>query len=288
MKNAVRIAVLLTLALALALFQAAFAEPDEVVKGIFEALTAEDSEYSEMKAVNANFEPDAVFEETLQDDGITISVSGSEYMNGSWTFHRDGDYLAATMDIDDYNGYYFFLELISAVGRYFDMDAGLMNGYIAGLRSLETESDYIVSADDEAAGTTTTKIKIDGPWEMAELDQMVLDESVMYFDPLTEEFSSMTAKSGKLTMIANGNVNDLTMLICEYGELDELAYTSIINAVGVLQPAGWEDFVANYTGLTDAEGEGYRVTLNVDEDALTEIINEVPEGRAFAIVRFGE
>ena len=163
-----------------------------------------------------------------------------------------------------------------------------MNGYIAGLRSLETESDYIVSADDEAAGTITTKIKIDGPWEMAELDQMVLDESVMYFDPLTEEFSSMTAKSGKLTMIANGNVNDLTMLICEYGELDELAYTSIINAVGVLQPAGWEDFVANYTGLTDAEGEGYRVTLNVDEDALTEIINEVPEGRAFAIVRFGE
>lgn len=54
-----------------------------------------------------------------------------------------------------------------------------------------------------------------------------------------------------------------------------------------LQPVGWEDFIAGYTGLADAEGAGWSVRLNADEAAVGEIIDDIAEGFSYAIVHFG-
>ena len=58
MKKTVKLVAMLTLALALMLPQLACAEPDEAVKGIYDALTAEDSGYS----VALNVDTEAVSE----------------------------------------------------------------------------------------------------------------------------------------------------------------------------------------------------------------------------------
>ena len=103
MKNAPKRMLVLLLALAL-LLPAAWAEADQTVMGIYDALLAEGSSYNEMKTTYAEYFPDAVFEETLNDDGFTLSIGNTEYMDGSWTFTRDGDYLTSAFAVDDMNG----------------------------------------------------------------------------------------------------------------------------------------------------------------------------------------
>ncbi len=88
-------------------------------------------------------------------------------------------------------------------------------------------------------------------------------------------------------MVANGNKNDLTILLGEYGGLDDLAYQSIINIVSILQPDGWENFTGCYTELVDAVADGYTVTLDVDESRVSEIVDEIFEDYSYAIIHFG-
>ena len=288
MKRIVRHITLLALVLALMLAQLAVAETDETVKGIFDALTAEGSSYSQTKATYKEYYPDTVYTETLEDNGFTIAVSGNEYMNGNWTFTRDGDYLAITFGNDDFNAYLTTLDVVKAVGAYFGMNTSLITSYINGLGVLGIESDNFKMTEDEAAGTTTLSINISGPWDMKELDDMAFDEaSLAQYEPLSDESTSMGGSCGKMMMIANGSVSDLTLLVGEYGGLDELAHRSIINIAKVLQPTGWEDFVANYTELRDAEAEGYTVRLNVDMATVGEIIDDVSEDYSFALIHFG-
>ena len=288
MKKTVRHITLLTLVLALLLTQLAVAETDETVKGIFDALTAEGSSYSQTKAMYKEYYPDTVYTETLEDNGFTIAVSGNEYMNGSWTFTREGDHLAVTFGNDDFNAYLTTLDVVKAVGAYYGMNTSLITSYINGLGALGIESDNFKSTEDEAAGTTTLSINISGPWDMKELDDMAFDEaSLAQYEPLNGESTSMGGSCGKMMMIANGSVGDLTLLVGEYGGLDELAHRSIINIAKVLRPAGWEDFVANYTELGDAETEGYTVRLNVDMATVGEIIDDASEDYSFALIHFG-
>lgn len=88
-------------------------------------------------------------------------------------------------------------------------------------------------------------------------------------------------------MVANGSADDLTLLVGENGGLDDLAYRSIINIVSTLQPKGWEDFTANYTGLAEAEGEGWSVRLDVGEAEVAGIIDDARAGDSFALIHFG-
>lgn len=287
MRNIAKRIILLTTVLALLLTQVAVAELDETVKGIYDALVAEDSGYSQTKAMYMAYYPDTVYQETLEDDGFTIAVSGNEYMEGSWTFKRDGDYLTAGFGSEDYSGFMMTLEVVKAVGAYFGMNTGLITSYVNGLGALGIESDNFKMSDD-GAGTTSLSINISGPWDMKELDDMAFDEvSLAQYEPLNGEFVSMGGSIGKMMMIANGSVDDLTLLVGEYGGLDALAHRSIINIVKALQPTGWEDFVANYTVLKDAEAEGYRVQLNVDVRTVGEIIEGANDDYSFALLRFG-
>lgn len=145
-------------------------------------------------------------------------------MDGSWTFTRDGDCLTATFADGDFAGMGMTLDVIEAVGAYLGMNTSLINSYVNGLSALGIESGNFSIADDEAAGTTTVRMNIAAPWDMKELDEMVFDDVTLdSYDPLGEEFTSMGGGIGKLRMVANGSANDLTVLLGEYGELDELA-----------------------------------------------------------------
>lgn len=267
----------------------AFAQADgETVRGIYEALLAEDSSYSETKATYAEYYPETVFEETLGDDGFTLSVSGNEYFEGSWTYTLDGDYLVSTLSAEDYTGLMMSQYVLNAVGICYEMNTQLLNGYIIGLNAMELENSYYIVEDDEENGTTTVRIYVAGPYDMKELDEMLLDTPVLDYEPMTEsEYRSMASNCGKLSMVANGTAGGLTIYVGEYGGLDELAYQSMRNVVKVLQPVGWETFLENYTELADAGTEDYTVALNVDIETVAQDF-EPRENVSYARLRFGE
>ena len=285
MKKIAKTILLLTLALAL-LIPAAWAEPDAAVKGIYDALLAEGSDYSRAKAITVEYSPETKYEEKLENDGFTITVTGDEYSSGNWRFMRDGDALTTTISSDGMQSV-MVIYVVKAVADYLGMNGSLTMGYVNGLSMLDLSSDDFAMTPDEAAGTTDVRINIAGPWAMKELDQMVIDDRSLSYGALTEESASMAANIGKVMMIANGNEDDVTILLGECGELDDVALKSLINVVGILQPKGWEDFSANYTRLADAQAGGYEVALNVDAQTVGQIIDDAPEGYSFAVAHFG-
>jgi len=285
MKKIAKTILLLTLALAL-LIPAAWAEPDAAIKGVYDALLAEGSDYIQAKAITVEYSPETKYEEKLEDDGFTITVSGDEYSSGNWRFTRDGDALTTTISNDGMQSV-MVIYVVKAVADYLGMNGSLTMGYVNGLSMLDLSSDDFAMTPDEAAGTTDVRINIAGPWAMKELDQMVIDDRSLFYGALTEESASMAANIGKVMMIANGNEDDVTILLGECGELDDVALKSLRNVVGILQPEGWEDFTANYIQLVDAQAEGYEVALNVDTQTVGEIIDDAPEGYSFAVAHFG-
>lgn len=286
MKKTVRMIALLTLALALVMSQIALAETDGAVQGVFDALLAEDSSYSEAKAVYAEYMPDAVFEETLNGDSFTITISGTDYIDGSWTYAKNGDFLTVTLDGEDINGQMMMIYVINAIGRYLGLNKTVASGYVNGVSALGLESDDFTSSEDES-GAITMSVNIARPWEMKELADMAINENVIASDPLGEESTSVSSNIGKVMMLVNGDVNESTMLIGEYAGLDDTAYRSIVNIVNYLKPNGWEDFVDNFTELADAEAEGYSVQLNVDEATVADIITDADPEYSYALIRFG-
>ena len=283
MKKLISLMIVLALALTL-LAQAVCAETGDAVKGIFDALTAEDSDYSKTKAMYAEFFEGIQWEEAVEGDSIAIKIANSEYMDGSWSFTQDGDYLTATFGGEDYTGLTLTMSVLQAVGSYLGMEADVMSGYVNGLSFLGIESDNFAIQQDEAAGTMTVRINDAAPWDMKELDQMVLDENIV--EPLEEGYTSTAANFGKLMMVANKNDDGMTILLGEFGGLDDLAYRSIINVVGILKPAGWDDFTANYTELADVDTSVYSVKLNVAMDEVREIIEDPKESYSYSILRF--
>ena len=280
-------AALLVLAL---LSTAVAAEGDDPVKGIFDTLTAEDSSYSRMKEENMqNFEGLA-FTEILDGDSFTIEITGSEYMQGSWTFKKDGDYLTVTFPETDYSGAGVTLYVLQAAADYYGLNSKLVTCYINGLTALGIESPEFKNVIDEETGMRTMSIYIAGPLEMKELDQMVLTDDVlnMYgFGPLDEGYSSQTFNLGKINILMNGSVDGVTILLQEYGELDDAALNALTTVVNYMKPAGYEAFVSEYTELKDGQGEGWTVTLNPDEEEVLEIYPDPFEGFSKMIVRLG-
>ena len=70
------------------------AAASERLRGIFEALTAPDSDYTQSKQSMAEYYPEVEYSEELGTDRFTISVkaNGNEYVqDGSWEFVEDVD-----------------------------------------------------------------------------------------------------------------------------------------------------------------------------------------------------
>ena len=287
MKNFVKFAVMMCLVLTAVL--PACAEPSEMLKKIYDALLSEKSDFSQGKAIYAEYYPETKYDAELTDEAITISISGNEYMaDGSWTFVEDGDYLTITIPSDDFSGYMQARNILNAVGICYDMDSHLLNGYINGLSAKDLENKYFVTKNNEENKTAAISIYAAGPYDMKELDEMILDKDSLDFEPLTEDFLSQASSVGKVFMLANGNADDLKILVGEYGELDNVAYQSLVNVVNVLQPKGWEAFASEYKELADAETAAYSVKLNPGEEAVREMIEEDRTGWSFILTHFGE
>ena len=78
-----------------------------------------------------------------------------------------------------------------------------------------------------------------------------------------------------------------TVLIAEYGGLDDVAYQSIVNMVTLRKPASWEAFLADFTGLTALETEDYAVVPDPDDEVIEEIMGQRNDRYSYVLVRFG-
>ncbi len=291
------IAAVLVLVLLLALSacgQRASAEEEagnaDTLKGIYEALVAPESDYSENRALMTDFYPELEYSETLGTDRITITfkANGNEYFtDGTWEFVQDGDRLTAVIADGDYTGAVYVIYVANAIGSYFGMEPALVSGYLNGLSVLGAESDNISITRDEAAGTTTYSLNIAGPWDMKELDQMLLTEAALDAEPLDENYTGQGGNVGKLLYMTNGNVNGFTVLIAEYGELDDIAYQSIVNLVTLRKPVGYEAFLVDFTELKALETDDYTVVLDPDDNTIAEIMDERNDKYSYVLLHFG-
>ena len=78
------------------------------------------------------------------------------------------------------------------------------------------------------------------------------------------------------------------MFFYEYEGLDDVAYQSIMNVVKLRQPKGWESFVENYTERESVETDEYTVTIDPDEDAIFEILDEIDGLYSYVLIQCGE
>lgn len=263
----------------------------DTLKGIYEALIAPDSDYSQTKAMYAETYPELEYSEELKADRITLTfkANGNEYFtDGSWEFVQDGDWLTAEIRNDDYAGVMYMMNVANAIGSYFGMEPDLVSGYLNGLGVLGIESDVFTMEKDEAAGTDTYRLSIAGPWEMKELDQMVLNEAVLDTEALGEEFISQGGNVGKIMYLANGSRDSYTALLAEFGGLDDIAWQSIVNLITLRKPAGYEAFLTDFTELKALETDDYLVDLDPDDAAIEEIMGQRNEKYSYVLVRFGE
>ena len=262
----------------------------DTLKGIYELLISPDSNYSKNKAIYAEYYPELEYSETLGPDRITIALkaNGNEYLSdGSWDFVQDGDRLTCTIADDDLAGIMYVLYVANAIGSYYGMEPALVSGYLNGVSVLEIENDNFSMTRDEAAGTTLYSLNIAGPWEMKELDRMVLTEAVLDEEQLDENDSFRAGNVGKLMYLTSGNVSRYTVLIAEYGGLDDLAYQSIVNLVTLRKPVGYESFLADFTELKALETDDLNVVLDPDDNTIAELMGERNDKYRYILVRFG-
>lgn len=67
-----------------------------------------------------------------------------------------------------------------------------------------------------------------------------------------------------------------------------MAFQAIVSFVKVLQPKGWENFVAVYTELKDAETADFTAKVNLDEAGLEDAWMNYREGYGFANFIIGD
>ena len=108
------------------------------------------------------------------------------------------------------------------------------------------------------------------------------------FVDLGEDYVNHMGSVGKIRMYSKGNVDSFTMFFYEYDGLDDVAYQSIMKVVKLRQPKGWESFVENYTERESVETDEYTVTIDPDEDAIFEILDEIDGLYSYVLIQFGE
>ncbi len=116
---------------------------------------------------------------------------------------------------------------------------------------------------------------------------MTLTEAILDAGALDEDYTSQGGSVGKLRYMANGNVNGYTVLLAEFGELDDAAYQSIVNLVTLRKPTAYEAFLADFTELKALETNDYTVVLNPDDEVIAELMGERDSKFSYALLRFG-
>lgn len=292
MKKTLSRLMLLALSLTLSLTPS-LAEPSAALQGVYDALIAEDSYFSQTKAVYDQYYADVSIEASLSDTAITLTLnSTNEYVQpGSWTFTEDGDALTMVLSNQDIYGAGMTQYIINAAADALGVNTALYNGYLSALALTDQEGPYMTQVIDEEAGTVTIRVNIVGPYEMEGLDEMVLTEEILKdqgYEPLGENGTGRVINFGKVTMVVNGSADSADFLVMEYGALDQLACDAAVAAVKTLQPQGWEAFLSAFTAWENLEGDGFSVLAPADEATVSEIIEENLEGYVCAVIRFGQ
>lgn len=256
----------------------------EIMKGVFEELTKESSTYMQNKKIDTY----TTYSEKLDGNTITINASG-EYLNGSWDYVLDGDYItykSVSKDEDDYDaGVSFFMYIVNSVGKYLKMDDTLYTAYVSGISSLNMKSKYLLLETKD--NTSIYKIYVKEKYDMKELDSMYIKEDTLMFEPVGENNSSYYMNVGKINFTGSTLNGELTFYIGEYKENTDLSYKSIINTAKSLKPSQYEQFVSNYTKLEETKSNNYEVTF-LSNDKAKEEVNSYNENYKYIKVHFSK
>lgn len=264
-------------------------EAPEILKNLYDALIAEGSDLSKSQAVLEEFDDGSSLEATLGANDITFTEIDGENPDepSVWVFTLDGDLLTIDLDPEDTEGAAKANLILKAAASAQNVDCDLFNGYLCAYP--EKYDEYIID-ERETDSKLAVNIAKSYQFDMAELEGVAIGADVIEmlgYEPKTEEFIANIIFYGKLKMYVFGDVNGMEFDIREYGELDSSAYDSVINIVKYIQPNGWEDFVAGYTELKDADEEGYYAKLNLTGDELSEVTANPVEGHSYAVIKIG-
>lgn len=252
---------------------------EDCMQKIFEYLTKEDSAWSKEKKSTEEMIGDMVkYSESINGNTITLTVTADGIYAeaaGSWDFVLEDDYLTFTPKGNEDIGVAYFTYLMYAAFDYLGMDSDLAMGYIEGMSAKDKESKYYTIEKDAEGNPAKYKIYAGGAYDMPELEEFYLDEdTLMGVSALTADFSNGVTGAWKFRLYYTGTQNSADIYIGEHDALTELAYKSLMETVKVLQPLGYEDFVANYKELSEASTETYQVSYVTDQTELSETVGE--------------
>lgn len=256
---------------------------DELMLGVFNALNAEGGEMEQLRQSDTY----TVYSEELNDSAITVAAEG-EYINGRWEFIHDGDYITASFPENDYMGAVMSTYIGYALCDTLGIDKDLYRAYVSYLTFSEEEGQYY-SVKMNEDGSSEMKLYTGKDYDFSELDGVYIDEKALSdIEPLGDDDINHYISCGKVNMFSLGNRNSVEITFAEYGDLSNLTYKSVIETVKKLQPAGYEEFIENYTALEEANTDAYTVTFPEDKADLPEFYGELAGRYKFVKVTFGE
>lgn len=280
-KSTLRI-VLMALAITLILLsQTAFAEPSDTLKAAYNALV-EGWEILNEGGTSAEY-GDGFLKAELTDNAIVITeaVEGGEPL--TWTFVQEGNWATASLGSDEGEGRSIAYLLLNKVAAAQGVKTDLFIGYINAIPELQDHYRII----DEREGEKTISINIVGPYEydLEVMDTLAISEEYLLkggWKPLGEDYKMIDLTYGKVKVFGTATKDSVYVTISEYGGLDDLAFQTIVSFVKVLQPKGWENFIAEYTELKDAEAADFTAKVNLDEAGMEDTWMKYQEGYGFA------
>lgn len=260
----------------------AMQEPDYLTQ-VFDQLTAQGSSYNKTKENDTS----TTYTEKIEGNKLIITAEG-EYINGTYEFALEGDYLVYSGEFD-----FFLLTLMTdicdAVADIYAMDKTLLNGLLKAISNAGLESKDVLMELDESGENITIKINVASAYDFSCLDSVYVDDVTAenVLEPLTENSISGMTGAGKINVLYTGNKESLDICVSEYGGRTDLSFNSLRSAVNVLKPDGYEEFMSEYTSLAEVETDNYQVTFTDDKMQSEEAFYELSDGHKFVKVHFG-
>ena len=253
------------------------------LKGVFDALLKNET-YNNLKSSYTG----AKFDEKLSADGITITVTGSEYVDGEYKFPAKDGYLSCEMWEEDYFSPVVFTQLTSSVGAFWGIDPHVFSGYInaLGVKNIDSKV-YTVEHSDDAYTPDVMKVYYAEKPDMKELDELYIDESALsVFGYDATNYSIYFGKVHALGFL-DYDTGALHFAVGEYGDKNtDLTLKSMQEIVRYFQPYGAEEFDANYSELKDVTTDAY--TVSADSAAFEKAHSlTLDKGYKYMILNFG-
>lgn len=251
---------------------------------IYNNLKSEGSDYTYL----VTNDQQTTYDASLGNGKIIITRKDANGSN-AYEFVFDGDYIVYVGSNDNFYGAYLFSCIEDAIARTNGMNPHLVSSYINGLAILGIDNNVFSSETDEEKNTTTFKIYAKDKFEMPELSQMIVDDSILSdYEKLSENSRAFYFNIGKITAVVNGDKDNVSIIVGEYDSLSDLAYKSLINLVRYFEPTGYGEFLNNYSKLEEQSNDSYTVKYLTDPDELAyHVMDGLDKTHKFIKVVFG-